>query len=109
MPLTREDGDAGENHDIDDGCPDDIEEIDDVNVLLDDGEKDDFDVVDDDGEKDAFGHKIDAFSHVIAPEGYCYVGKLVFICFGPTSKYFAGTLAMGGQSYRTAEEKKQHA
>jgi len=107
MPLTREDGDAGENHDIDDGCPDDIEEIDDVNVLLDDGEKDDFDVVDDDGEKDAFGHKIDAFGHVIAPEGYCYVGKLVFICFGPTSKYFAETLAMGGQSDWTAEEKKK--
>ena len=107
MPLTREDGDAGENHDIDDGCPDDIEEIDDVNVLLDDGEKDDFDVVDDDGEKDAFGHKIDDFGHVIAPEGHCYVGKLVFICFGPTSKYFAGTLAMGGQSDQTAEEKKQ--
>jgi hypothetical protein len=61
----------------------------------------------DDGERDASGHEIDAFSHVIAPEGYCYVGKLVFICFGPISKYFAGTLAMGGQSDRTAEEKKQ--
>ena len=35
------------------------------------------------------------------------MGKLVFICFGPTLKYFAGTLAMGGQSDRTAEEKKQ--
>jgi hypothetical protein len=35
------------------------------------------------------------------------MGKLVFICFGPTSKYFAGTLAMGGQSNQTAEEKKQ--
>jgi hypothetical protein len=35
------------------------------------------------------------------------MSKLVFICFGPTSKYFAGTLAMGGQSDRTAEEKKQ--
>jgi hypothetical protein len=51
--------------------------------------------------------EMDAFGHVIAPDGYCYVGKLVFICFGPTSKYFAGTLAMGGQSDRTAEEKKQ--
>jgi hypothetical protein len=112
MPLMREDDDAGEIHDIDTGCPDDVKEIGDVSVLLDDGEKDDdgenedFDVVDD-GEKDAFGHKIDAFGHVIAPEGYCYVDKLVFICFGPTSKYFAGTLAMGGQSDRTAEEKKK--
>jgi hypothetical protein len=44
---------------------------------LDDEEKDEFDVVDD-GEKDAFGHKIDAFGHLIAPEGYCYVGKLVY-------------------------------
>jgi hypothetical protein len=61
----------------------------------------------DGGEKDAFGHAIDAFGHVIAPEGYCYMGKLVFICFGPTSKYFAGTLAMGGQSDQTAEVKKQ--
>jgi len=61
----------------------------------------------DDGERDASGHEIDAFGHVIAPEGYFYMGKLVFICFGPNSKYFAVTLAMGGQSDRTAEEKKQ--
>jgi hypothetical protein len=33
----------------------------------------------DGGEKDAFGHSIDAFGHVIAPEGYCYMCKLVFI------------------------------
>ena len=105
MPLMREDDDAGENHDIEAGSPDDIEEVEDVDVL-DDEEKDEFDMVDD-GEKDAFGHKIDAFGHLIAPEGYCYVGKLVFICFGPTSKYYAGTLAMGGQSDRTAEEKKK--
>ena len=106
MPLMREDDDAEDNHYFKAGSPDDIEEVDDVDVLDHDGEKDDFDVVDD-GKKDAFGHKIDAFGHVIAPEGYCYVGKLVFICFGPTSKYFAGTLAMGGQSDRTAEEKKK--
>ena len=113
MPLKREDDDAGENYDIEAGSPDEKEEVDDVLDVMDDGEKDDnrekddFDVVDDDGEEDAFGHKIDAFGRVIAPEGYCYVGKLVFICFGPTSKYFAGILAMGGQSDRTAEEKKK--
>ena len=39
----------------------------------------------------------------IAPEGFTYIGKLSFICFGPTSKFFASTLAMGGQSNRTAE------
>jgi hypothetical protein len=37
---------------------------------------------------------------------YSYIGKLSFICFGPASKYFAITLAMGGQSDRTLEEKK---
>ena len=107
MPLMREDDDAGEeNHGVEAGSLDGILEVVDDDDVFDDGEKDDFDMVDE-GEKDAFGHQIDAFGHVIAPEGYCYVGKLVFICFGPTSKYYAGTLAMGGQSDRTAEEKKQ--
>ncbi len=41
-----------------------------------------------------------------APEGYSYIGKLTFICFGPTPKYFASTMSMGGQSDRTLEEKK---
>jgi hypothetical protein len=91
-----QDEEGGENIDINTGSPDDVVNIDEV---------DDLDV--DGGEKDAFGHAIDAFSHVIAPEGYCYMGKLVFICFGPTLKYFAGTLAIGGQSDRTAEVKKQ--
>jgi hypothetical protein len=49
----------------------------------------------------------DAFGGIIASEGYVYTGKLVFICFGPTSKYFAGTLAMGGRADRTVEEKKE--
>jgi hypothetical protein len=43
---------------------------------------------------------------IIAPDGFTYIGKLSFICFGPTSKFFASTLAMGGQSDRTVEEKK---
>ena len=34
-----------------------------------------------------------------------YTGELVFICFGPTSKYFAGTLAMGGQADRMLTER----
>ncbi len=46
------------------------------------------------------------FKVIDTPKGYSYVGKLSFICFGPTSKYFASTLAMGGQSDRTFEEKK---
>jgi len=44
---------------------------------------------------------------VSAPEGFTYNGKLSFICFGPTSKFFASTLAMGGQSDCTVEEKKE--
>jgi hypothetical protein len=49
----------------------------------------------------------DPFGGVKAPEGFTYIGKLAFICFGPTSKYFVGTLAMGGQSNRSVEEKKE--
>ncbi len=41
----------------------------------------------------------DRFGCVIALEGYVFIGKLAFLCFGPTSKLFAGMLAMGGQSY----------
>ncbi len=47
------------------------------------------------------------FGGIVAPEGYTYIGKLAFICFGPTSKFFAGTLAMGGQSNRSVKEKKE--
>jgi hypothetical protein len=43
---------------------------------------------------------------VVALEGFVYIGKLSFLCFGLTTKYFAGTLAMGGQSDCSAEEKK---
>ena len=51
--------------------------------------------------------RIDASGGIIAPKGYVYTGKLVLICFGPTSKYIAGTLAMGGQADRMVEEKKE--
>ncbi len=44
---------------------------------------------------------------VIAPEGFTYLGKLSFICFGPTSKFFAATLAMERQSNRTVAERKE--
>ena len=44
---------------------------------------------------------------IIAPEGFTYLGKLSFLCFGPASKYFAATLAMGGQSNRMVEERKE--
>ena len=60
-----------------------------------------------DGDEVENNKRIDAFGGIIAPEGYVYTGKLAFICFGPTSKYFAGTLAMRGQADRTVEEKKE--
>ena len=44
---------------------------------------------------------------IIAPEGFTYFGKLSFLCFGPTSKFFAASLAMGGQSNRTVEKRKE--
>ena len=44
---------------------------------------------------------------VMAPEGFTYLGKLSFLCFGPTSKFFAATLAMGGQSNHTVAERKE--
>ena len=43
----------------------------------------------------------------IVPEGFTYISKLSFICFGPTSKFCASTLAMGGQSNCTVEENKE--
>jgi hypothetical protein len=49
----------------------------------------------------------DPFGGIAAPRGYTYTGKLAFICFRPASKFFASTLAMGGQSERRAEEKKE--
>ena len=44
---------------------------------------------------------------VIAPEGYTYFGKLSILCFGPTLKFFAPTLSMGGQLNRTVEVRKE--
>ncbi len=49
----------------------------------------------------------DPFGGIAAPRRYTYIGKLAFICFGPASKFFASTLVMGGQSKRSAEEKKE--
>ncbi len=48
----------------------------------------------------------DPFGGVVASEGFVYIGKLTFLCFGPTSKYFMGTLAMSDLSKRSVEEKK---
>jgi hypothetical protein len=47
------------------------------------------------------------FKGIAAPEGYSYIRKLSSICFGPSSKFFASTLAMEGKADRTLEEKKE--
>jgi hypothetical protein len=44
---------------------------------------------------------------VIAPEGFTYINKLSFICFDPTSIFFASTLAMGGQLNHTVDGKME--
>jgi hypothetical protein len=49
----------------------------------------------------------DPFGGVKAHYGFTFIGKLAFICFGPMSKYFAGTLAMSGQSNCSVEEKNK--
>ncbi len=48
----------------------------------------------------------DLFGGVIAPKEFVYIGKLAFICSGPTLKYFSGTIAMGVLYERSVEEKK---
>ena len=91
MPLTRDDASA-------EGMPltSDDALIQRENIDADAPVEDDYDVEVNNVEVDV--EKRDAFGNVIAHEGYVYTGKLVFICFGPTSNYFAGTLAMAGQS-----------
>ncbi len=49
----------------------------------------------------------DPFGGIAAPSRYTFIGKLAFICFGPMPKFFASTLAMGGQSKCSVEEKKE--
>ncbi len=91
MPLTRDDASA-------EGMPltSDDTLIQRENIDVDAPVEDDDNVEVNNVEVDV--EKRDAFGNVIAPKGYVYTSKLVFICFGPTSKYFAGTLVMGGKS-----------
>ncbi len=48
----------------------------------------------------------DPFGGVVAPEQFVYMGKLAFLCFGPTLKHFTRTLAMGGMSECSVEVNK---
>ena len=43
-----------------------------------------------------------------APEGYCFFGKLSFLCLGPASEYYSETLSStGSQVTVTAVEDKK--
>ena len=44
---------------------------------------------------------------VIAPVGYSYTGKLVFICFGPVSKFYSPILSTGGSTNLSMVERKK--
>ena len=44
---------------------------------------------------------------VRAPVGYCYTGKLAFLCFGPVSKSYSPILSMGGLRNLSTEERKK--
>ena len=44
---------------------------------------------------------------VIAPVGYCYTGKLAFLCFGPVSKFYSPILSTGGLTNLSTEERKK--
>jgi hypothetical protein len=44
---------------------------------------------------------------VIAPVGYCYTGKLAFLCFVPVSKFYSPILSMGGSRNLGLEERKK--
>ncbi len=43
---------------------------------------------------------------MVAPKEFVYIGKLAFFYFGPLSKYFTGTLAMGSLSEHSVEGEK---
>jgi hypothetical protein len=48
----------------------------------------------------------DPFNSVVAPEGYCFFGKLSFLCLVPASAYYAKTLSSTPRQTTLVEEKK---
>ena len=49
----------------------------------------------------------DVDSGVTGPVGYSYTGKLVFLCFGPVSKFYSPILSTGGSMNLSIEERKK--
>ena len=113
MPLTRDDTLDVDNDALDTG--EDVVDKDDLETVVNTKEANSGKLVDkdfNDGNDDVEGLVeesypfSDPFGGVIAPQGYVYMGKLAFICFGPTLKYFTGMLVMGGQVDQMVQEKK---
>ncbi len=48
----------------------------------------------------------DPFNSVVAPKGYCFFGKLSFLCLGPASAYYVKTLLSTPRQTTLVEEKK---
>ena len=74
-----------------------------VDVDDDDKEKGDDDV------QEVVKHSLDSwnpFNSVDAPKGYCFFGKLSFICLGPASEYYSETLSSMGSQVTAVEDKK---
>ncbi len=74
-----------------------------VDVDDDDKEKGDDDV------QEVVKHSLDSwnpFNSVDAPKGYCFYGKLSFLCLGPASEYYSETLSSTGSQVTAVEDKK---
>ena len=44
---------------------------------------------------------------VLASVGYCYTGKLAFLCFGPVSRFYSPILSTGGLRNLILDERKK--
>ncbi len=49
----------------------------------------------------------DPFDGIVAPNGYCYYGKLTLVCYGPTSRYFSAILSMNGDLDKSIKKKRE--
>jgi hypothetical protein len=65
----------------------------------------------DDDDQEVVEHSLDSWNSwnsVDAPEGYCFFGKLSFLCLGPASEYYSEILSStGSQVTVTAVEDKK--
>ncbi len=89
--------------DVDDSCNGDESVV----VVLDSGSNDkpvDSWVLDNDLNDKPVDSRVSSNSD-LAPYSYSFIGKLAFICFGPTSKFYSPILSTGGSMNQSKEEK----